>query len=81
MKKLLLILMVSSLFPQEGKQSINKYKYHITASTTLESLALDKRLERQKKGGGVLTVSGLLFFIDIGPSTIVGEGNRIVSCN
>jgi len=53
----------------EDKQSINKYKYQITASTTLESLALDKKSERQLRSGGILAVSGFLFFIDAGSSS------------
>jgi len=53
----------------KDEQSINKYKYQITASTTLESLALDKKSERQLKSGGILAVSGFLFFIDTGSSS------------
>ena len=53
----------------KDEQSINKYKYQITASTTLESLALYKKSERQLKSGGILAVSGFLFFIDTGSSS------------
>ena len=53
----------------KDEQSINKYKYQITASTTLESLALGKKSERQLKSGGILAVSGFLFFIDTGSSS------------
>ena len=53
----------------KDEQSINKYKYQITASTTLESLALYKKSERQLRSGGILAVSGFLFFIDTGSSS------------
>ena len=53
----------------KDEQSINKYKNQITASTTLESLALNKKSERQLKSGGILAVSGFLFFIDTGSSS------------
>jgi hypothetical protein len=52
----------------EDEQSINKYKYQITASTTMESLALNKKSERQLRSGGILAGSGFLFFIDTGSS-------------
>ena len=53
----------------KDEQSINKYKYQITASTTLESLALYKKSERQLRSGGILAGSGFLFFIDTGSSS------------
>ena len=73
MKKLILILMVGSLFAQNEEQANNHNKYQITASRTLESLAEDKKSERQI-GGGLLTGLGLLCFIATGDS----EANSIL---
>ena len=64
MKKLIFILMVGSLFAQEESQII-KNKYQITASTTLENLAIDKKSERQWIGGGLLAGSGVLFSLPL----------------
>ena len=64
--------MVGSLFAQEENQII-KNKYQITASTTLENLAIDKKSERQWIGGGLLAGSGVLFSIPVD-----GDANRIL---
>ena len=64
MKKLILILMVGSLFAQEESQII-KNNYQITASITLENLGIDKKSERQRKGGGLLAGSGVLFSLPL----------------
>jgi len=64
MKKLIFILMVGSLFAQEESQII-KNKYQITASTTLENLAIDEKSERELIGGGLLTGSGVLFSLPL----------------
>ena len=66
----------------EDKQSINKYKYQITASTTLKNLAIDKKSERKFIGGGLLAGSGVLFslplLINLGHHTaeqaLIGSG-------
>ena len=73
--------MVGSLFAQEENQII-KNKYQITASTTLENLAIDKKSERQWIGGGLLAGSGVLFslplLINLGHHTaeqaLIGSG-------
>ena len=67
--------MIGSLLSQEEGQANNQYKYKITASTTLESLAEDRESER-KIGGGILAGLGLLFFIDAGDKEI-NTGLRI----
>ena len=64
MKKLILILMVGSLFAQEESQII-KNNYQITASITLENLGIDKKSERQRRGGGLLAGSGVLFSLPL----------------
>ena len=56
--------MVGSLFAKEESQII-KNKYQITASTTLENLAIDKKSERQSIGGGLLAGSGVLFSLPL----------------
>ena len=66
--------MVGSLFAQEESQII-KNKYQITASTTLENLAIDKKSEQKFIGGVLLAGSGVLFslplIIPFGDSTPV----------
>ena len=64
MKKLIFILMVGSLFAQEESQII-KNNYQITASITLENLGIDKKSERQRRGGGLLAGSGVLFSLPL----------------
>ena len=64
MKKLILILMVGSLFAQEESQII-KNNYQITASITLENLGIDKKSKRQRRGGGLLAGSGVLFSLPL----------------
>ena len=64
MKKLILILMVGSLFAQEESQII-KNNYQITASISLENLGIDKKSERQRRGGGLLAGSGVLFSLPL----------------
>ena len=56
--------MVGSLFAQEENQII-KNKYQITASTTLENLAIDEKSERELIGGVLLTGSGVLFSLPL----------------
>ena len=53
--------MVGSLFGQKEGQLFNKNIYQITASTTLESLADDKKSERQISGGLLAGIGGLVF--------------------
>ena len=82
MKKLILILMVGSLFAQNTTSLADSNKYRISASTTLESLAIDKKSERQVIGGGLLAGSGVLFslplLINLGHHTaeqaLIGSG-------
>ena len=64
MKKLIFILMVGGLLAQEESQII-KNKYQITASTTLENLAIDEKSERELIGGGLLAGSGVLFSLPL----------------
>jgi len=75
MKKLILILMVGSLFAQNTISLVDSNKYRISASTTLESLAEDRESER-KIGGGILAGLGLLFFINTGDEEL-NTGLRI----
>ena len=67
MKKLIFILMVGGLLAQEESQII-KNKYQITASTTLENLAIDKKSE-QKFIGGVIIFCGcvgiIVFYVSL----------------
>ena len=71
MKKLLLILMVGSFFSQEENQIIEN-QYQITASTTLENLAIDKKSEQKFIGGVLLAGSGALFSLSALPLFIKG---------
>ena len=63
--------MVGSLFAQEKSQIIDN-QYQITASTTLENLAIEKKSERQRIGGGLLAGSGMLFSILDGDAKVAG---------
>ena len=56
----------------EDKQSIDKYKYQITASATLESLANDRKSGRKFIGGVLLAGSGVLFSLSALPLFIPG---------
>ena len=56
--------MVGGLLAQEESQII-KNKYQITASTTLENLAIDEKSERELIGGVLLTGSGVLFSLPL----------------
>ena len=65
--------MIGSLFAQNTTSLADSNKYRISASTTLESLAIDKKSERQVIGGGLLAGSGVLFSIPVD-----GDANRIL---
>ena len=74
--------MIGSLFAQNTTSLADSNKYRISASTTLESLAIDKKSERQWIGGGLLAGSGVLFslplLINLGHHTaeqaLIGSG-------
>ena len=63
--------MVGGLLAQEESQII-KNKYQITASTTLENLAIDKKSEQKFIGGVLLAGSGVLFSLSALPLFIPG---------
>ena len=67
--------MIGSLFAQNTTSLADSNEYRISASTTLESLAIDKKSEQKFIGGVLLAGSGVLFslplIIPFGDSTPV----------